>query len=353
MRGRRHFFFASASTLVAFLVLSMPLGAQAPQTITQTPVPSINNSIYGPNNFGFGYPGYGIDRYGGYLYGSASVINAGSRLMLDTQQAYLMQEGVKSAKLENLRRKQEQWLWERENLPTREQMRQEEMSRELERARNDPPFTEILYGSTLNNLLRDAQRIQSNSVPAGNYPLNPDVIGKINVTTGRDEGNLGVLRDGKMRWSLLLKRPEFEARRKRIDDLIAIALKQGARDDIDPDVLQELFELVRAFQDELVARIRTLPTSQWSMDMYLSAKRDLEQLDKAARLLRKSDAVHYLTGKYAAKGKTIGELVEHMRDSGLQFAPATEGGESAYRVLYNALREYSAAAGAPTGKERR
>ncbi|HEY7312139.1 MAG TPA: hypothetical protein VH643_22430, partial [Gemmataceae bacterium] len=47
-------------------------------------------------------------------------------------------------------------------------------------------------------------------------------------------------------------------------------------------------------------------------------------------------------GAWALKGKNVAELVQHMRDKGLWFAPATPGDESAYTSLYYALAAFDA-----------
>ena len=49
------------------------------------------------------------------------------------------------------------------------------------------------------------------------------------------------------------------------------------------------------------------------------------------------DARHYFTGKYAPRGKTVAELVQHMTEQGLQFAPSVMGDEDAYLALHRAL----------------
>jgi hypothetical protein len=50
------------------------------------------------------------------------------------------------------------------------------------------------------------------------------------------------------------------------------------------------------------------------------------------------DGTKYVTGQFAAKGKTIADLAKNM--SGLRFAPATPGTERAYRDLYEKLVTY-------------
>ena len=71
---------------------------------------------------------------------------------------------------------------------------------------------------------------------------------------------------------------------------------------------------------------------------YIEAKRYLNLLGDALRALKTPDAGNYFTGKYVARGKTVGELVKNM--SGFKFAPAAPGEEKAYQELYQDLRTY-------------
>src|SRR5437667_8617396 len=72
-------------------------------------------STYGPS-----YQSYGQDPYGGYLHGAADVIRAQGQFLIQTQEAYLKYQEFRSAKIGVRRKQLEQWLWERENLPTLE-----------------------------------------------------------------------------------------------------------------------------------------------------------------------------------------------------------------------------------------
>jgi hypothetical protein len=78
---------------------------------------------------------------------------------------------------------------------------------------------------------------------------------------------------------------------------------------------------------------------------YIDAKNYLQLLGAAVRLLERPDRGNYINGKYAAKGKTVGDLVRNM--SGLQFAPASPGTEQAYKELYHRLVEYFSRAQEP------
>src|SRR5438876_9623861 len=117
----------------------------------------------------FVYPGYGAPGYGYYnlnantgnLYGSAKMVDAQGNLMLQTQQAKLMQEQVKQSKLDTKKRAIEEWKYERDTLPNTEDERRRMQAQELRRSRNDPPATEIFSAYSLNVLLKDLQRMQA------------------------------------------------------------------------------------------------------------------------------------------------------------------------------------------------
>ena len=56
--------------------------------------------------------------------------------------------------------------------------------------------------------------------------------------------------------------------------------------------------------------------------------------------MKSPGATKYFDGTWVARGKDVAELVNYMREQGLQFAAATPGDDAAYRALYNALAAY-------------
>src|SRR5437868_12240953 len=56
--------------------------------------------------------------YGGYLRGGAEVIRAQGQFLVQKQQAYSMYTEDQRNRIKLRRERVEQWLWERENLPT-------------------------------------------------------------------------------------------------------------------------------------------------------------------------------------------------------------------------------------------
>jgi hypothetical protein len=323
------------------LALAVLCGSASPARAQRVANPY---AMFGPT-FVSPYWGYSYDPYG--LHGAADVIRAQGQLMMNQQQAFLMKEQVRSARLDNRRKDLEQWLWERENLPTPEDDRARYLKEQLRRSRNDPPITEIWSAKALNDLLLDAQKIRRAGVKADAPPLSPEMLAKINVTTGKSGGNLGLLKDGKITWPLLLRsKREFEKDREHLNHLVSQAYRQAVQGQIEADVLVDMQGGVTDMRQLLSTMARSAgDQASWTPTMYFDATSFLNQFDDAIKVLQQPDAAHYILGAYAAKGRTVAELVAYMAEHGLRFAPATAGSESAYTALHKALAEYDTIGG--------
>src|SRR5262249_42572344 len=73
---------------------------------------------------------------------------------------------------------------------------------------------------------------------------------------------------------------------------------------------------------------------------YVESKRFLADLDTAVQVLEQPGAADFINGKYAARGRTVRELVQHMTENGLRVGPASSGDEAAYNALYQAMAAY-------------
>jgi hypothetical protein len=203
------------------------------------------------------------DPYGSYLSASASVVNAQGEFMVKQQQALKLYEQVRSERIENRRRAFAQYLYERDKTPTAEEARQGSLKQQVQRARNNPPVTEIWSGKALNDLLADLQRR-----PAGNesatlqdlLTLDEDTIRHLNVTRGA--GNIGLLKnDGRLLWPVGLHGSDYQGSRERLDALVAKAVGQAQfNHQVDAQTLREL----SCATDELRTQLRSRVMSQVS-----------------------------------------------------------------------------------------
>lgn len=319
-------------------------GGGAYGSLVTSPMASMTST--GASDYGnSGYGGYGNyilpDPYSGYLKGTADVINAQGKYLVNTQQAYLMKEQVRAAQVENRRRVFDEWLYERANTPSLNDERERIIREEVRRSRNDPPLPEIWSAKALNDLLADAQKLQGRKVQGPNVAIDEEILKKINLTKG-DGSNFGLLKnDGKLNFPLALR--GMDGTRELRDELqVAVTkayneAKEGKN--VDPSTIQKIDDYSTKLQNLLVKNVGTVPFAQYS-----EAKTYMKQLDDAVKVLKKGDAAEFINGNFTPKAGNVGELIDFMSRKGLQFAPATGNEQAAYLALHKALVAYDVGA---------
>ncbi len=312
------------------------LGGSA--TLTSQPFggsPGFNN-FYGSGGYG-GFNPYipYYDPFSGYLQGGASVINAQGQFAINFQQARLVQQQVEQAKIDTRRRQFDEWKYFRDNTPTLNDRIRETAQQELDRARFQPPVTEVWSGKALNDLYSHIAPLESRNVRAQSIGIDPDVLKKINLTD-KWGGNIGLVRNkGQLSWPLVLKGSDYDTERKRVEELI-----QGAADAarfnnrVDAGAMKDLDANRRIMEKRLQQQVSDLPPSQ-----HIEAKRYLRHLHEAYIALEQPNVSNFFA-KWAPQGKDVAELVKFMKDNGLTFAPAVPGDEAAYQALHSALSAY-------------
>jgi hypothetical protein len=297
---------------------------------------------YGGNPYG-DYPySYWPDANSAALYASSEVINAQGQFLVNQQQAYQMRERYRQARLETRRKTLDEYLYERELMPTAEADRQRNLHEQVLRSLNNPPVTEVYSGLALNTLLGDLRqnlvRQQGATLRTYALPLDEAALRHINVTKG--PGNLSILKnDGRLTWPAALTGPEFKEWRYRIDSLVSDGLRQASfGNTVDGGTIKALLADASQLRQELRRTGRDL-----SPALYLSASNYLNKLDDAIRALQQPDISNFVNDKYALKARTVPELVKFLKDNGLQIAPAAPGDESAYLALHQALAAYDRA----------
>ena len=314
-----------------------------------TSMPSYGGGGYGGGSYGSNY--YPTP-WQGYFMGAADVINAQGQYLINNQQALLIREQVRAAIRDNKRAEFDQWLYIRANTPTLQDERERIMKEELRRSLNDPPSTEVWSGKALNVLLASLQKHLANSggKAAGlNLPMDDDIVKKINITSGKDGSNVGVLKnEGVLSWPAALRDlPAAEEFRQQLDQLAKKAYQDAAKGQSDAGTLKEMDAIARKLEQLLVKNVNDIPFAQ-----YNAAKRFLVQLEDGVKALRQPDAASYVNGRYALRGKTISDIVQHMTENGLVFAPASAGEEAAYKALHYALTAYERTANEAVTQQR-
>jgi hypothetical protein len=290
-----------------------------------------------------GYGSYGtqlmLNPYEGYLTGAASLTTANAQYQLTIQQARLVREQAVQEHYRTRRAMMEQAEWEMAHRPDPEKIRQAALERELDRARHDPPSTEIWSGRSLNSLLRTLIVRQGQGLRGPDVPLNEDTLKSVNLTAGNTRGNIGLLKgNGDPQWPKPLRGEAFKETREELNR----HLKQAANTvqlnrAPNASTLNDLQADLKKLQNALDAN-----TGALSEDQYVEARRHLRLLSNTIAALKDPNVSNYLNGAWTPRGKNVAELVQFMRDTGLWFAPATTGDEAAYTALHQALAAFDA-----------
>jgi hypothetical protein len=304
--------------------LALPSWASAQVYVTPGPVPV------------YPYAGAWWPRTGGYYNGLANYTTAFGQYIQDYHRARLLNEEVERAKLETQRMLIEHQRWLDSLRPRAEDVRRYQMERELNRAMNSPPLTDIISGDSLNTLLT---YIQSQQVKGGDgpvIPLNQDSLKQINVAaTGGS--SVALFKNGStLRFPFVLRDTPFEEDRLLIQDLVTRAVAEAVRDELSPTVVRGL----RTATANLDAKL-TQMAPEMSIPDSIEAHKFLNELNDGLHALERPTARAYLTKEIAAQGLSVGELVQYMTKNGLRFSPALAGEEGPYRALQQSLVAYS------------
>ncbi len=196
------------------------MGGAYPSSATLTTNPYGGAGSLTSSYGGYGGSGYGSNTYGsmdpnyGFLSGTANVIDASGNYLKSVQDARLKQTTADEARIDYRRRLIDEARYERGLLPTTEELRQQELTRNLDWYRHQPPISDIASARALNAILNHLT--SDPSVGKGpNVPIDEEVLKRINVTSPTaPTASLGLLKDdGKLQWPAALSGKEFEGPR--------------------------------------------------------------------------------------------------------------------------------------------
>jgi hypothetical protein len=292
---------------------------------------------------GAGYAfGYGasssqwmMNPYQGYLRGAADITRANAQYYQTIHQAKLTRQETIRSSLETRRAMIEEAEWERAHMPDPEKIRQRTLERELTTARISPPPNDIWSGRALNVLLRHLITQLGDGAKGPRIPLTEDVAKHINVKVGDSVGNVALLKNmGELDWPESLQGSAFKESREQLNNLMHRAYRSvDSGNNPDHATLNDLQGQYRKMRDILRTNV-----SELKPDDYIEAQRYLNEVGQTVKGLQDPNVVHQFSDDWKpAKVRSVAELVKHMREKGLLFAPATAGDEAAYMALYHAL----------------
>ena len=318
----------AGAALGCFLGLAIVLPGRAQYPYPPRPYPYWGQGGFGPGNV---------------LNGNANVINAQGNLMLQQEQARNDREKANQAKLQTKKATLDWKNYERAHTWTLTDEMERNKSLLLRRMLTTPADAEITSGLAFNTIMPYLQQLAAKGIQGPPVHLNPYQLKGINVTVGNG-ASVGALKDpGPLRWPLSLRGPA----QQKVDGQVTALVAQARKGDVDPALYAQVKSGIEGLKQNL--KDKYIKESGVDVGAWVSGKRFLEDLDKNVRALGQPEAARFLNGAYAAKGRTVDELVANMTSNGLRFAPATDGQEQAYYALYSAITTYAAGAQSGSG----
>jgi hypothetical protein len=283
-----------------------------------------------------------IGASGELLKGEGTAIEAQGKYEVEFQKSRLLNQEVERSKVDTRRKIFDERLYERANTPTLNDQQERFRREQVRHAQTNPPLTEILSGKSLNDLLLDCQILRGRGAAGPDVPLDEDLGRKVDVIPGGSAGTPGLLRGQPLPWPLLLAGGRFQEDRARIEGLLTQAVRQAGAGRVEADTVEELLHALAAVERKLAA-VTGSAAEELGASERIRARRFLGELRSAARLLQEPDAAGVVAGRCVACGRTVPELVRHMTEHGLRFAPAAGGNNASYVALHRALASYDAA----------
>lgn len=204
------------------------------------------------------------------------------------------------------------------------------------RSRREPTAAEVLSGEALNGLLDRLAAGQASGLDGLSVPLpGEELMQHIKVTGSYDTARLLLLRDGgRIEWPESLQAHAFAPARMSLEGRTGDAARRLRSDGSVPaDVVRGLRAGVRSLDADWRQN-----TAELSPVEYVEARRFIDRLQDAVQAVADPGAPRPLVGSWNPVGRTVAELVAHLRAGGLVFAPGAVGDDAAYRALYDALR---------------
>lgn len=237
-----------------------------------------------------------------------------------------------------------------------ERQRQETLNRRVTKL-----FTEVLRGdptAELNWLLHQLAGMalpyqylpgkKSQASPGGDIdvPLTPAAIHQVILTDGgRRNGQLLTFPADTAKilgtpWPRALQAAEFAPLREDFEKARDQALASRAKGKRDWEAEQRLMAacdaLGKRFNEAYPREVRVRSCDQYLT--YAAGKRFLQATAAGVLRAMTTDDQWVFDGSYRFEGDTALELVQHMCEHGLEFAPCNPGGEGVYRALFEDLR---------------
>jgi hypothetical protein len=295
---------------------------------------------------GYGYGGYYPPGYGwgpgGYLAGGAAILDATANLGTSQEQARILREQANQAKLDTKKKAVDVMAYERTNKYWYSDEKIDINAKVIQAALNNPPTIEITSGRALNTLLPYLDQMMSAGVPGPSVPVDPEVVRSLTVTSGADNGNVGLLKDvDNLEWpTSLVGQTQMD-----LDTMLKEATYAAAmKGKVVPAAISKLNRTTDMLEQEVKTKFHK---SEIDGGEYLEGTRYITRVRDAINALKLPTAGKFLSGAFGPRGDTVDQVVYSMASKGLTFARAQPGQEFAYIALHRSFVNFAAAAGIP------
>jgi hypothetical protein len=143
-------------------------------------------------------------------------------------------------------------------------------------------------------------------------------------------------------WPVALRDERFQAAREAFEDARDCALGDlKIEHEITSGNQGRLMKAVDGLSEQFnAAWPRERRQSPADFLRHLSGKRYLQSLAVSTYRLIETQSSATFDDSYRFRGKTVGELLQHLMSKGLEFAPPEAGGEAVYRKLFSTVRAF-------------
>ncbi|HYV38036.1 MAG TPA: hypothetical protein VE988_20285 [Gemmataceae bacterium] len=327
------------SLLVIALLWHVAAGSAAAQYYYAAPRPAVAPAVVAPpvGAYPFGYGPYG----GGPWSGAADMLDAYGNVGIDMEKARVIREQANQAKLETQKKTVDTVAYERANKYWYTDFMVDVDAKQIQFAMNKPPMSEVVSGRSLNVLLPWLDQLMSKGASGPNIPLDPAIVSAINITSGSDQGNTGVLKElNTLDWPTATIGPD----QQKLDSLLKQATNEAMKGQVPSLTMTALDKQINVVNDDVRKRFQK---DEVDTTDYLLATRFLDRVKEASKALRQPNVGKSLSGQSGPQGSTVEQVIYSMASKGLQFAPATPGHESDYVALHRAFVNLGLAIGTP------
>jgi hypothetical protein len=277
------------------------------------------------------------------LRGGAQVIRAEGDYLVKFQEAKIVREQVRAARLENRKKEWEQWAWEQDFKENYKWIAIERDAKATLHQGLESSPTKIIDGWSL-NVLRDVLSKNKGKFTSNKTVSLDGIVPKINMTTeaiGRV--NIGLLQLEALPWPLLLRKDYFTAIRESADQnhftIREEVLVKGNYPAATFGALRTNLNALEKMCQEMVKNPKS-EEEVVSCDDSINANRFLKELKRLLTAMEgDTTGLSIKRIREPVQATTVAELVDQMDQKGIKFGPALQGNEQFYYALHNKLAE--------------